>query len=85
MVPDAKLGGDRRGLGGAVLLVRETPPQKDMVLDASFVAEVALGLETRVYRRNNLTGEEGARKIWRRKGRDENRFSTNVLEMLGML
>ena len=51
-------------------------------MDASF--EV-VGLETGVYWRHNLTGEERANTIRSRKGRDENRFSIDVLEILGMV
>ena len=63
MVPDGRLGKERIGVGGAVLLVRETAPQKDMVSDASFKAVGGLGVETMVYWRYNLTGEERASTI----------------------
>ena len=53
--------------------------------DASFEAAGGLDLEMGVYWRYNLTGEERARTIRSRKGRDENRFSINVLEMLRMM
>ena len=48
MVPDGRLGGERRGAGGAVLLIRATAPQKDIVSDASFEAVGGMGLETGV-------------------------------------
>ena len=79
------MGGERRGVGGAIFLVGETAPQKDMVSDTSFEAEVGLGLETRVYCRCNQTGEERARMIGSRKEKDKNWFSINDLEMLGMV
>ena len=54
-------------------------------MDASFEAVGGLGLETGVYWRYNLAGEKRARTIRSRKARDENRFSINAPEMLGMV
>ena len=49
MVPDGRLGGEKREMGGTALLVRETAPQKDMVSDAYFESVRGLSLETGVY------------------------------------
>ena len=85
MVPDGRLGGEERRVGGVVLLVRETVLQKDIGLDAAFQVVGGLGLETGVCWRYNLAGEQRARTTRSRKGRDEYRFCINVLEMLRMV
>lgn len=56
-----------------------------MGLDASLEAVEGLGLETGVYWRYPLTGEERAKTIRSRNGRDEKGFTNNVLEMLGLV
>ena len=83
MVHDAGLSRARGVVGGTVLPVRETAAWKDLVFRASFEAVGWLCLETGAYWRHNLTEEERARTVRRRRGEHVNRLSVNVLELLG--
>ena len=84
MVPGGGLGGEKRGVGGAVLPVCETVPQKGMVLRRIIRGGRGdLCPETGVYWRYNE--EERARVIRSRRGGHVNRLCINVVELLGMV
>ena len=61
------------------------PHKRTWFSDASFEAVGGLCLETGVYWRYNLTGEERARTVRSRRREHVNRLSINVLELLGMV
>ena len=84
MVPEGGHGRGRANVGGAFLQIREADPQEDLVSDASFDAVGGLCLETWTYWRYSLSAEM-KRTIRSRKGRDGNRLSINVPELLGMV
>ena len=65
--------------------VKQQPHTRIWFPDASFEAVGGLCLETKVYRRYDLTEEERARTIRSRRREHVNRLSINVLELLGMV